>query len=343
MKNLLLPEGLPSPCGKSRNELLEVLLREEYGFLPEAARVSGEIISVDNKFCAGKANLETINICCEGDFGSFSFPVYFSYPSSKKKSPCFVHINFRADVPDRHQPTEELIDSGYAVISFCYKDVTMDNNDFCSGLAGVVYPGGVKGDRDCGKIGLWAWAAMRVIDYLHTRPEINTDMICVVGHSRLGKTALLIGALDERIYCAFSNDSGCSGAALARNKKGETIKKICDKFGYWFCDAYRDYANRESELPFDQHWLLAANSHHKVYVASAFEDLWADPNNEYLSCVGASEYFVAEGKEGFVHPDRLPVMGDYFHEGNIGYHLRSGKHYLSREDWQLFIRFLEKR
>lgn len=341
MKNLLLSKGLPSPCGKSRNELTEVLLREEYGFLPEAARVSGEILSVQNNFCAGKANLEKINICCEGSFGSFSFPVSFSY-SPNKKTPCFVHINFRADIPDRYQPTEELIDSGYAIISFCYNDVTMDNNDFRNGLAGVVYPDGSKGDRDCGKIGLWAWAAMRVIDYLCTRPEIDTSRICVVGHSRLGKTALLTGALDERIYCAFSNNSGCSGAALSRNNKGETIEKICGSFDYWFCDAYKDYANRESELPFDQHWLLAANSHHKVYVASAEEDLWADPDNEYLSCVGASEYFEAEGKKGFVHPDRLPIAGDCFHEGNIGYHLRSGKHYLSREDWQLYIRFLER-
>ena len=58
MKNLLLSKGLPSPCGKSRNELTETLLREEYGFLPEAARVSGEILSVEKNFCAGKAKLE---------------------------------------------------------------------------------------------------------------------------------------------------------------------------------------------------------------------------------------------------------------------------------------------
>ena len=58
-------------------------------------------------------------------------------------------------------------------------------------------------------------------------------------------------------------------------------------------------------MPFDQHFLLAANAHHRVYVASAAEDLWASPKNEYLSCVAASGYFKALGKVGFVHPDRV--------------------------------------
>ena len=342
MKQIMLPKGLPSPCGKERAEIIELLLSEEYGFLPPTASVKGELISVDERFCAGKARLEKIKISCNGDFGEFSFPVYFSYPSEKKENPCFVHINFRPDVPDRYQPTEELIDSGYAIISFCYNDVAMDNEDFSDGLAGVIYKDGKKSKKGCGKIGLWAWAAMRVIDYLQARPEVNHEKISVVGHSRLGKTALLTGALDDRVYCAFSNDSGCSGAALSREKQGETIEKICNQFGYWFCDSYEGYANRESDLPFDQHWLLAANSHHKVYVASASEDLWADPDNEYLSCVAASDYFETNGKTGFVHPDRLPRVGDYFHDGNIGYHLRAGKHYLSREDWLFYVKYLEK-
>jgi hypothetical protein len=75
-------------------------------------------------------------------------------------------------------------------------------------------------------------------------------------------------------------------------------------------------------------------------VAGAEEDLWADPINEYLSCVAASEYFKAQGMTGFVHPDREPQVGDTFHEGDIGYHLRAGTHYFSREDWQKYLSFL---
>ena len=48
------------------------------------------------------------------------------------------------------------------------------------------------------------------------------------------------------------------------------------------------------------------------------------------------------GKVGFVHPDRLPTVGDAFQDGSIGYHLRGGKHYLSREDWQKVIAYMKK-
>ena len=173
-----------------------------------------------------------------------------------------------------------------------------------------------------------------------TLTELDHARISVAGHSRLGKTALLTGALDERFYCAFSNDSGCSGAALSRNKQGETIRKIYDTFSHWFCENYEKYADNEDALPFDQHYLIAANVPHRVYVASAVNDLWADPKNEYLSCVAAGEYYEKMGLCGFVHPDRLPVPGECFHDGYIGYHIRSGNHYFSREDWKYYIKYL---
>ena len=240
-------------------------------------------------------------------------------------------------------PTEEIIDAGYATLTFCYKDVTSDDGDFTNGLAGVVYPDGTKDDDRCGKIGLWAWAAMAVMDYALTLPELDHAKISVIGHSRLGKTALLTGALDERFYCAISNDSGCSGAAISREKDGETIRKITTKFPFWFCENYKKYADREEELPFDQHFLLAANAPHKVYVASAAGDAWACPEHEYLSCVAASEYYEKHTGKGFVRPDRLPNVTECLHDGNIGYHLRAGDHYLSREDWSSYMKYIREK
>ena len=169
---------------------------------------------------------------------------------------------------------------------------------------------------------------------------ISAPQISIVGHSRLGKTALLAGALDHRFLCAFSNDSGCSGAALSRENTGETIRRITDRFPYWFCEEYKKYADNESALPFDQHYLLAANIPHMVYVASASLDDWACQKNEFLSCVAASEYYKAETGNGFVAPDRDVEVGDAFHVGNIGYHLRYGDHCLSRADWNYYIEFL---
>lgn len=339
-----LPNNLPMPTDLSKAEIIDLLLREEYGYLPPAPKsVKVERETIDNKFCAGKAPLETLRFTCTLDGGEFSFPVYYVCPKDRAKTlPCFVMINFRDSVPDRYLPSEEIVDAGHAVLSFCYKDVSSDDADFTNGLAGIVYPDGVRGKSDCGKIGLWAWAAIRVLEYALTLPELDHARISVAGHSRLGKTALLAGALDERFYCAFSNDSGCSGASIARGSDGETIRKICDRFPYWFCEEYYKYADREDEMPFDQHYLLAANYPHRVYVASAEADAWACPRNEYLSCIAASEYYESRGKRGFVSSVEEPKAGDFFGDGYIGYHIRPGTHYFSREDWKRYIEYLSK-
>ena len=344
MLNQYMPVGLPDVTKGNKQELLALLLQEEYGTIPAAPyEVVATVKKIDRKFCAGKAELQTLRLHCQAEWGEFSFPAYYVRPLNPEKPvPCFVHINFRDLVPDKYQPTEELVDEGYAVLTFCYQDVSSDDGDFTNGLAGVVYPGGVRTEEQCGKIGLWAWAACAVLRYALTLPELDSEKISVVGHSRLGKTALLAGALEERFYCAFSNDSGCSGAALARGTTGETIADIMRRFPYWFCERYGRYINREEELPFDQHYLLAANLPHRVYVASARGDAWACPEWEYLSCVAASPYYEQRGRMGFVHPERMPLVGECLHEGHIGYHIRDGLHYLSREDWRYYIQYLKK-
>ena len=343
---LTLP-SLPSLDGKSPEELLSVLLHEEYGTPPPPLRaVHGETVSTDERFCAGHAPLLTVRLTCETDDFTFSFPIRIACPKGKTKLPALLHLNFQDKMPDIYQPTEELTDEGFAVLTLFYRDVTSDNGDFTDGLAGKIYPDGVQTETGCGKIMMWAWAATAVYAYATTLPEIDPTRISVIGHSRLGKTALLAGALERRFYAAYSNDSGCSGAALVRGadkESAETVKVITTAFPYWFCRRYARYAEKEDEMPFDQHFLLAANVSHLVYVASASLDLWASPENEYRACVAASDYFEAHGRHPFVHPDRLPKVGECFHEGDIGYHLREGMHYLNRTDWQLFLRFLKKK
>ena len=49
-------------------------------------------------------------------------------------------------------------------------------------------------------------------DYLLTLPEVDKDKIIATGHSRGGKTALLLGAFDERVALTVPNASGGGGA-----------------------------------------------------------------------------------------------------------------------------------
>lgn len=326
----------------SREEMLDILQREEYGYLPArpdaiSFQVTPNIVS---NFCAGKAELSRVQIDCSIKSKSFSFPVYAAVPTKAGKYPFFVHINFRDCVPDRYMPTEELIDNGFAVLSFCYEDVTSDNGDFTNGLAGVLYEDGKRSPTDPGKIAMWAWAAQRVLDYAQTLEKLDLDCAVVCGHSRLGKTALLAGATDQRFKFAYSNDSGCSGAAITRGKIGETVSAICSVFPFWFCENYKKYMDDSCAMPFDQHYLTACIAPRYVCIGSAVEDTWADPTSEMLNCVAVSSVYDQYHMPGFIYEDREVVPGDAFFAGSVGYHMRSGSHYFSREDWQRLIQFV---
>lgn len=330
------------PPLRSKEEMMAVLLEEEYGHLPP--RPTDLRFTVEENvipsFCAGKAIANRVTARCAVNGKSFSFPFMAVLPTKEGKYPFFIHINFRPDVPDRYMPTEELIDNGFAVLSFCYKDVTSDDGDFTNGLAGVLYPSGERKSNEAGKIAMWAWAAHRVMDYAETRSDLlDLSRAIVCGHSRLGKTALLTAATDARFAFAYSNDSGCSGAAITREKRGETVKAIMKNFPFWFAENYNKYCEKESEMPFDQHFLIAAIAPRCVCVGSAVEDVWADPESEQLSCVAASAAFEEKGLSGFVCPDRFAQVGECFFDGTIGYHMRSGIHYFGREDWLKLIAF----
>lgn len=272
-----------------REDMLAILQEEVYGHMPpKPERVTWEIQEdYVKRFCANKASFSKVTITSELLGEKISFPISCVIPKAEGQHPFFIHINFRPDVPDRYQPTEELVDHGYAVLSFCYKDVTQDNGDMTEGLAGVLYKDGTRKANDPGKIAMWAWAAQRVMDYAQTLDNLDMSKNIVCGHSRLGKTALLAAATDERFQYAYSNDSGCAGAAITRDKQGETVADICNKFSYWFCENYQKYIGKEHEMPFDQHFLIASIAPRYVCVGSAVEDVWADPTSEMLSCVAA--------------------------------------------------------
>jgi len=328
------------PKLKTREEMLEIMCREVYGYLPPKPDKLSFAVTENtvNNFCAGKAVLNKIIAECTIGSEVFSFPFYAALPTDGEKHPFFVHINFRDCVPDLYMPTEELIDNGFAVLSFCYKDVTSDDMDFTNGLAGVLYKNGKRNSAtDAGKIAMWAWAAQRVLDYAETLENI-LDLSCgiVCGHSRLGKTALFTAATDERFAFAYSNDSGCSGAAITRDKQGENVRIIYDRFPYWFCENYEKYVDNEYNMPFDQHYLVASISPRKVLIGSASEDIWADPVSEQFCCLAASSAF----KNGFVYSGKTAKIGEEFLEGDIGYHLRKGLHYFGREDWHKLIKFV---
>ena len=350
----------------SRDEMIEKLLTNEYGYMPELEYeiTVSDPVRVTNRYCNSTVEQSRVDMTVTTKYGSHTFPIHRMLHTDGTVNPFFVFLSFSSMIPNRSYPAEEVADLGVDVLMINYTDIATDNGDFTNGIPSIFIPEGRQNDTDCGKIMYWSWAAQRVMDYAQTLPMLDHSQAAVVGHSRLGKTALLTGVLDERFRYVFSNCSGGSGSALSRGnsgladftdwnpedpfnfehnyKTGETIRDILRNFPYWFCGNYQKCMKDNYPEDFDQHFLVASVAPRYAYVASGSTDKWADPVSEFLSAVAGSAYYEKLGLTGLVHQEKLPEPDERFQEGMVGYHMRKGPHFFSRHDWNNYIAFIRK-
>ena len=355
-----------------RPAIMDFFLTDVYGHYPQKQVTPRfELLEQSDKALGGKAVRKQVAIHLDGMDTPILLLIY--QPAGVKgKVPAFVGMNFKGnhqvnidpeiiisdnapkgkdlgtDAPrgaaSSRSPLEEIVGAGYAVATIYRGDVDPDHDDgFKNGIHPLFYRAGqTKPDaEEWGTIGAWAWGLSRVMDYLEQDKSIDHKRVAVVGHSRLGKTALWAGATDERFAIAISNDSGCGGAALSARKVGETVAKINKSFPHWFCDNYNKYNDNEEALLVDQQGLIALIAPRPVYVASATEDTWADPEGEFLSALYASPVYELYGKKGLA-VSSMPKPEQPSIEGYVGYHIRTGKHDITLYDWQQYIKFANK-
>lgn len=246
-------------------------------------------------------------------------------------------------------PGKELDHMPYGMITSCgYIGVHADVDELCADDAKIyrqglweLFPEAGDGDTAWGAIGMWAYAASRVVDCLIMQNFVECGRIAVCGCSRGGKAALWCGAQDERIGVVISNVSGCSGAAVTRGKTGEHIKDITTQFPHWMCQNYASFADCEEELPVDQHMLLALCAPRPLYISSASEDSWADPNMEFESARLAGDAYELYGEAGLAG-ETFPGIDKPVGDGFIRYHNRRGVHGCRRYDWEQYLPFIQK-
>lgn len=162
----------------------------------------------------------------------------------------------------------------------------------------------------------------------------------VFGWSRLGKAALWAGARDERFALTIAHESGAGGAALSKRVYGEDVERLNRVFPHSYCRAFRRYSEREADLPFDQHQVIACSAPRPVCVGSALDDRGADPRGEFLAAKAAEPVYRLLGASGLgadTWPPTAPALG-----GALGYHLRPGGHDVTDADWAAYLDFCDR-
>lgn len=334
-----------------RAEILEIFAQEMYGHIPAFPEdLHFQVISKEVVY-DGLGIRKVIRIFLD-QTESHWFDVLMHVPNhSSRPVPMFVGLNFKsneATLDDRASsrwPYELILKAGFGVATAWRDAIEPDGKDSKINESNTVCKdGGLRSwynkNGDWGAISAWAWGLSRIYDYLLTDPDVDTSKVAVIGHSRLGKTALWAGANDTRFAMVISNCSGCCGAALSRRVIGENFSIISTAFPHWFTREFDKYKNKEADFPADQHWLLALAAPRPLYVASATEDLWADPKGEWISAFEVAPVYKLFNKEGlhgiYPNPDS-PV-----NSGSVAYHVRTGKHDITAYDWSQYIEFAKR-
>jgi len=360
---------------KRRIEVLSLLETEMFGRAPAPPQVRFKVESIDKAALGGKAirKQASINVSRK----RFSLLLYLPAKAAGPV-PVFLGLGFgpnqtvspdpgiplagtwvqnkdtraielqpgvessRGSAASRWQ-VETILSRGYGLATMYYGDIEPDFDGALKlGIRGAYLRRGQEapGDGEWGAIAAWAWGLSRAADYLERDSNVDGLHLALVGHSRLGKTALWAGAMDTRFALVISNDSGEGGAAISRRRFGETVADLNRRFPHWFCGNYHRYSDREGEMPFDSHMLLALVAPRPLYVASAEDDQWADPKGEFLGAVAASDVYELLGRKGIGTKQMPPVnhpVGD-----TVRYHVRTGKHDITAYDWEQYLDFADR-
>jgi hypothetical protein len=361
---------------KRRAEIRSLLETEMFGDAPgRPENMRFELDSIDRAALGGKAIRKQISVHVSGK--RLSLLMYLP-ANAPRPVPVFVGLGFSPNqsvsadpgIPPagawvrntetnaiEAQPADEssrgsaasrwqvetVLAQGFGLATMYYGDIEPD-------IAGAMKLG-IRGaylkprqdtpaDGEWGAIAAWAWGLSRAVDCLERDRDVDATRLALVGHSRLGKTAIWAGAMDTRFGLVISNDSGEGGAAISRRRFGETVADLNRNFPHWFCGNYKQYSGRENDMPFDAHMLLALVAPRPLYVASAEDDQWADPKGEFLAAVAASDVYGLLGRRGIGTKEMPPVnhpVGDA-----VRYHVRAGKHDINAYDWEQYLNFADR-
>lgn len=343
-----------------RPQIMALFSNLIYGAVPVPAKpltIEQEIAQVEPDFMAGRATHKEVILHISNEHGKREMVLQVYTPNGlDSPAPLFLmhsfddtrSLGFREHRKEPNKlvngwPVGDFLDRGYGFAAVYQQDLVGHNEvEFLNSIHRLFYPEGQSFPKasEWGVLSAVAWGGMRAMDYLETDKDVDATRVAVMGHSKMGKSALWTAAQDERFAMVISAQSGAGGAALWRRKSGETLEKMVTRFPYWLCRNAWKFVGNEDDLPVDQHMLLALVAPRLVYVHSGTGDTWADARGEYVSAYHASEVYRLLGKKG-LESEASPPEGQPIIDSDIGYHVRAGGHSIEPYDWERFMDFAD--
>lgn len=342
-----------------RPQIMSLFGNLVYGVTPvpeSQLRTTFDVVKIDREFMDGKATRKDVRIHFENAKGAAELTILVFTPNgSARPCPAILQHSFSNTKDNGHDvhpersgylrndvPLGAMLERGFGYVVVPQGDLVRHNEvEFLSGVHPLFYRTGQSFPKayEWGVIATVSWSASRALDYLESDHDVDAKRVAVMGHSKMGKVALWTAAQDQRFALAISAQSGCAGAALWKRDFGENMEKMVTRFPYWLCRNAAKFSRNEEDLPIDQHMLLACIAPRPLYVASAEEDLWADPRGEYLAAYHAGEVYRLLGKKS-LESETSPPVGEAIVDSDVGYHVRRGGHSVEMYDWQRFLDFV---
>jgi hypothetical protein len=345
---------------KRRPEILELYRRTIYGRVPaNAPKPTWEVESVDPGASGGSAVRKLVMIRFgQGPDAPFIRLVIYLPVHHTAPVPVLLQLAFNAELPPASNPTlgsqkvppakelahlADILAHGYAYAIYLYSDLQADKAATrSSGLEALTAARAVgPGPDDWGTIGVWAWGASRVLDYLQSDPDVNARKVALIGHSRLGKTVLWAGAEDPRFAIIFASCPGELGASISRRDYGETVDDLVSRYSWWFAPAFTRYAGHWDDLPVDAHMLIALNAPRPVFITAGSADQWADPKGEFLGEVAAGPVYRLVGARD-LGTTQMPPQETDVDSGDLAFRYHTGPHAIVPSDWKAFLGFADR-
>lgn len=337
----------PAEWPARRNHILEILAENVYGTMPAPPEyVIGEALHFDNEAYGGKCSYSRTQLRVHTAESEYSFPVQLMYPNTDGTFPVIVYISQSQSVPSPYLPAEEIIDRGYGIAMFCVDDITPAERgkDISKGFSSFseIFSGK---KYTWGKIGMWAWAASCLMDYLYTTARIDTDNMSAAGHGICGAAALWATACDTRFKYVLSNNGGIFGDSAMSFRSIDQLRDIEARYPGLVTAKYARSLRNGEEIKYDQHFLLSAIAPRKICITTSAKDMYSSPEAQYACINAASGVYKMLGGKGFVEDEKHGTNEKETiscSKGDIAFYLREGTPFLRRDCWDFFLSYIDK-